>query len=549
MKYPSRSDYFSSIRNPKFAFRKKDPKTKTEIDLDPSLVQGRAVEKIRPNGMRQIWSAAGSFAIAFKYETFSPPQTWAIRCFYRSNFEVKNHYRQALRRIQMSNCRSYFVYCQFLEEGIRVIGGCYPILKMEWVEGQNLRKFIKANLGNKNNLMSLASLWIKLSQDLLRAGIAHGDLQHGNVLVMEQDHKLSLKLIDYDSLYFASGKSAEDTIKGLGDYQHPLRESLRKRCVEIDFFPQLVIYLSILAFVEDPSLWTTYNLDDREGLLFTRTDFENPESAEIFTTLSRLPSPIPSLALKLQQVCQLTNFKQIPSLDQFISPQYSVVATTNNNGLTPEQKAKLATFSPLPEELVWDPRLGNSNNDNNRSAVAKENAGSGLVEKLVTAKDNLREEGIQELVSQVSTTLVNKLPFLATPLQRFTQSETQIWTTAELCELLGCSVAWCNSQRYQYQDKFRDGTHYYRDGESNIQWTKSGLKQLQRHQSEIIKEVISTTVSTLEVSNRLGISPENLLQVKIKHANQLVEGIHYHTGTKKRYYWTKIGIEKLKKLM
>ncbi|MBD2304812.1 hypothetical protein H6G17_04675 [Chroococcidiopsis sp. FACHB-1243] len=320
MKYPSRSEYCSAIRNPQFAFRKKDPQTKIERDLDASLVMGKAVEKIKPDGTKDIWSAAGSFAIAFKFETSSPRKLWAVRCFYRSNFEVKNHYKQALTRLKNSSCRNYFVDSTFLEAGIRVQGDCYPILKMEWVEGENLKKFIKANLGKRNILLSLAERWRELCKNLYDAGIAHGDLQHGNVLVVKSFQQVSLKLIDYDSLYFSEDRhSVDDNIKGLSDYQHPLRKSLETRCLEIDFFPQLTIYLSILALAEDKKLWEVYQLDAREGLLFSRIDFQNPDTVDIFKSLAQLSDPIPELARKMKKICRLREFRNIPNLETVLS--------------------------------------------------------------------------------------------------------------------------------------------------------------------------------------------------------------------------------------
>lgn len=325
MKYPSRSEYYSAIRNPRFAFRKKDPHSGSEQDLDSSLVKGKAVERRKGNGLTNIWSASGSFAIAFKYETAFPAKTWAIRCFYRSNFDVISHYRKVLRNLKHTPVKDYFVDFALLEQGIRVQGTCYPILKMEWIEGKNLKKFIKANLGRKNLLKSLAESWLTLSNKLLEANVAHGDLQHGNVIVTERFNQLSLKLIDYDSLYFAKDSQAvEDNIKGLSDYQHPLRKSLDKRCLEIDFFPQLVIYLSILALAEDKKLWNAYGVEDREGLLFSKADFDNPRQATIFQSLAALPDPIPALAKKLQQICQLQDFKQIPSLDRTINEELAL---------------------------------------------------------------------------------------------------------------------------------------------------------------------------------------------------------------------------------
>ena len=347
MKYPSRSEYYSAIRNPQFAFRKKDPHSQSERDLDSSLVKGKAVQRRKGNGITDIWSASGSFAIAFKYETVFPNKTWAIRCFYRSNFNVIRHYRTVLKHLKHTPVRDYFVDFTLLEQGIRVQGTCYPVLKMEWIEGKNLKKFIKANLNRKNLLKSLAESWLTLSNRLLEAKVAHGDLQHGNVIVIDRFDQLSLKLIDYDSLYFVKDfQPVEDNIKGLSDYQHPLRKSLDTRCLEIDFFPQLVIYLSILALAEDKKLWHMYRLEDREGLLFSKADFENPDRSPIFQSLAALPSPIPALANKLQQICQLHEFKQIPSLDRAINEE----ASATSQAIESSEKTKISLgqfFEPV----------------------------------------------------------------------------------------------------------------------------------------------------------------------------------------------------------
>ncbi|MEO0947133.1 MAG: hypothetical protein AAFY11_03135 [Cyanobacteria bacterium J06641_5] len=316
MKYPSRSEYYSAIRNPRFAFRKKDPVTRIERDLDPELAAGQVIERVRPNGMREAWSASGGFAIAFKYATPSQ-KLWAVRCFYRSGFEATQHYRKVTTNLEKNPAyRAHFVGCQYIEEGIRVLGSCYPVVKMEWVEGSNLKRFIKQNLDFSDRLQKLASRWQDLAKNLQQGKLAHGDLQHGNILVVERRNDLELKLIDYDSLYFErDGNSIEDRVKGLPDYQHPLRESLKKQCLEIDFFPQLVIYTSILALAAKPQLWDSYNLEATEGLLFSKADFQYPDRAPVFETLLRLPQPLPALSRSIKNICGYKNFAQIPSLE------------------------------------------------------------------------------------------------------------------------------------------------------------------------------------------------------------------------------------------
>jgi serine/threonine protein kinase len=343
MQYPSRSEYCSSVRHPQLAFRKKDPRTQLERDLDSSLAAGKPVEKQNFDGSMTVWSASGSFGVVFKYETFAPHQVWALKCFCRSNFEVVDRYQKILSKLSQHPCADYFVNFTLLEEGIRVLGQCYPLLKMEWVDGVHLKKFLKANLDNPSLLKRLAEQFLQLSNDLRLADIAHGDLQHGNILITPAGNPsksndgfnpLTLKLIDYDSLYFG-GDRAEDNIKGIADYQHPLRQSLKHRCREIDFFSQLIIYTSILSLAENSHLWEMYRLDQREGLLFTQADFQHPHSAAIFKSLAQLPAPLPELARKIKAICQLKDFAKIPSLATVLGVEQPMAKSTLKPTLKP----------------------------------------------------------------------------------------------------------------------------------------------------------------------------------------------------------------------
>ena len=730
MKYPSRSEYYSAIRNPQFAFRYKDPRSGNERDLDSSLVKGKAVQRRKGHGLTDIWSASGSFAIAFKYETSFPAKTWAIRCFYRSNFDVIAHYRQVLKQLKHSSVQDYFVDFTLLEQGIRVQGACYPVLKMEWIEGKNLKKFIKANLGRKNTLKSLAESWLNLSHRLLEAKIAHGDLQHGNVIVIDRFNQLNLKLIDYDSLYFANNFSTvTDNIKGLSDYQHPLRQSLENRCLEIDFFPQLVIYLSILALAEDKKLWNAYGVDDREGLLFAKKDFEHPHQAAIFQSLAALPDPIPTLAHKLQQICQLQDFKQIPSLDrainseialgigqqiksagrspinfaQFFAPvvfiwteSYALLQAgfrqlgkiklprwqlepgfykelsdlpeiteehenIPSHVVLPETEKTPSFFSPwldiahvwwqekiiaplstielnsiiqriigtgeqgrntfitfaknipinLPSYLPikaailpknsqqtvkWRPHTpkANQTQDNlDRPKINKlqklsvaiqttiknqanlclrqlRNTRRNLLVTRLRTQRNLAQafsflgnsikssyRKVTNQLSQTSTSLKNQIQntLVATKnsLKAYTTPKT--WTTKEVALQLARSTSWCHRQRYQNPQEFTSGIHYYKDDREIIQWTRAGIKQLQKllqskskSKSKSQPKISIDCVPTKVVSANLGVSSQWITRTKANYSSLFVEGIHYHLNSHKHYVWTPEGIEQLQQI-
>jgi predicted Ser/Thr protein kinase/cell division protein FtsL len=343
-RYPNRTRYLSAVRHPQIAFK----------NLDPKLAGGKPEEITNAQGIKDLWFAAGGFACVFKYQTFNPDKRWAVRCFLQSTSSVANHYSRVSSHLKKINCRSYFTEFLFQDKGIMVDGKFYPIVKMEWVEGENLKDFIRDNRKNKSKLDALAKAWIKLSKDLVDTGIAHGDLQHGNILV-DDSNGINLKLIDYDSLYFkVDGNSINDEIKGLAGYQHPLRETLQKQCMEIDFFPQLVIYLSIRAIAEKPQLWKTYNIENTERLLFSLADFQNPNKSKVFNDLSQLPSEISKLAKELQQICNYTDFSKIPPLDTILTPPVQ----RWNPGTSQQQTTQTPQPTSATTTAIWNP--GNS---------------------------------------------------------------------------------------------------------------------------------------------------------------------------------------------
>ena len=89
------------------------------------------------------------------------------------------------------DCRSpYTVGFEYLPKGIRVKGAWYPILKMEWVQGELLHSHIAGHVHHSVRLRFSPSAGCKLIANLRASQIAHGDLQHGNIEVVGDDFKL-----------------------------------------------------------------------------------------------------------------------------------------------------------------------------------------------------------------------------------------------------------------------------------------------------------------------------------------------------------------------
>jgi len=309
MAWPTPQDYNEAIQNPSTAFADSELR-----DGSPELT-----------GLGLPRAITGGFASVYKVQCRM--RTWAVRCFLRQFHDHEHRYAaisEHLTRVRPA----YTVGFTFLRDGIRVRGQWYPILKMEWVQGEPLNCFIERHLGNRSSLLDLAKCWFEMVTALRQASIAHGDLQHGNVLVVDGQ----LRLIDYDGMYVPAllGQSSHEV--GHRNYQHPLR-------TESDFGPYLdnfsawVVFVSLISLANDPGLWRQFRCGD-ECLLFRRRDFEKPEASDVLRALERHPNQeIRSVAAVFRR---LLNFdpRDVPSLDGGIA-QIAVLKDrerTNNSG-------------------------------------------------------------------------------------------------------------------------------------------------------------------------------------------------------------------------
>src|SRR5438477_81764 len=95
----------------------------------------------------------------------------------------------------------------------------------EAVQGPTLNEFVRGALDRPATLEALGQLWLRLAVRLREAGLAHGDLQHGNVLLVpgSTPQSLKLKLIDYDGMWVPALAGRPSGEVGHANYQHPQR--------------------------------------------------------------------------------------------------------------------------------------------------------------------------------------------------------------------------------------------------------------------------------------------------------------------------------------
>ncbi|MGB8159282.1 MAG: protein kinase [Nitrososphaeraceae archaeon] len=259
--WPTPSDYMISVQKPEIFLKDPDLKTSTVVkdrNEVPSVV-------------------SGNFASVYRFKT-KGGKNIALRCFLKPTTSQSVRYEQLSAYLKKNNL-SFFVGFHYDKEGILVRGKFYPIVNMEWVEGSQLDKFIRDHLRNKKQLVELSDKFRKMMIQLKSAKIAHGDLQHGNVLITSN---ANIKLIDYDGVYIPSFATYESMERGHSNYQHPMRDN-RYFHDNMDNFSSVLIYLSLIAIASDPSLFMRYNNPD--NIIFTEKDLKNPANSELIRIL------------------------------------------------------------------------------------------------------------------------------------------------------------------------------------------------------------------------------------------------------------------------
>jgi serine/threonine protein kinase len=246
-------------------------------------------------------------AFASVYKIHAAQKNWAAKCFLNDLPDLKERYK-AIAEFVHNDDLPYTLDFVYLKEGIRIRGDWYPILKMEWVEGEQLFEYVRNNLTRSYKLTKLADRFLEMLKRLHDAGIAHGDLQHGNIIVLKDE----LYLVDYDGMYVPQLKGWTSNELGHRNYQHPARTKTDFGTA-LDNFSAWVIYASLRCLSLDVSLWNVVQ-PDGECLLFRQSDFQSPENSEIFPVLeSHECDIIRNLAARIHRNCQAA-IEEVPVL-------------------------------------------------------------------------------------------------------------------------------------------------------------------------------------------------------------------------------------------
>lgn len=299
MPWPSRADYTQAVRD------------YPDRSLKDTKLEGGKPRRTKDNFLA---SYEGGWSIVFPIDKGS--KTFALRCWIKDVDDAEIRYQKISEYLTQANL-PYFVDFEYLPEGIWVRGTKYPTTCMEWANGLPLRAFIEQNLQNADVLRTVATEFQKMVAALHAHEISHGDLQDGNILLEDNGNQVDIKLIDYDSVFVPTLRGSPDSgIVGLPEYQHPQRiAGVGQTGEKVDYFSELVIYLSFLSLAEKPELWNQFKDSTGDGLLFSADDFKNPDTSSVFGELEKLSTEVRELAATLKHFCSETSIAQLAPLE------------------------------------------------------------------------------------------------------------------------------------------------------------------------------------------------------------------------------------------
>jgi hypothetical protein len=223
---------------------------------------------------------SGQFAYVYKLNSEGGAgRSFAVRCF-RGDLGDREERYSAIHSHLNSRPIPALARFSYQPEGVLVLGKRYPIVVMDWIEGPTMDVYLDEVVSRREVVQHLANEWLKLVKTLHDAEIAHGDLQHGNIIV----ERGMLRLVDLDGMFVPEMAGWNASELGHQHFQHPARVSTFFNA-GLDNFSSLVIYLSLIVLAERPELWARYH---DENLLFTKSDFLDPANSAVFKEVIEL---------------------------------------------------------------------------------------------------------------------------------------------------------------------------------------------------------------------------------------------------------------------
>ena len=230
--------------------------------------------------------SSGNFAVVFKMRDENDGKLYAVKCFIKDQKERDESYKKIADELEIVSS-SYILPLRYLEKELFVDSAqceCneFPVVVMEWVEGDTLDEYVKKHLDDTYELEMLSYRFSRMALWLLSQPFAHGDIKPENIIVRSDG---SIVMVDYDGMFVPSMQGEKAREIGSPDYRHPMRSDTDFN-EHIDDFSIAVIALSLKAIALCPKLKEVDSHGDT--LLLTEKDFQSPHDSKTLQSILSL---------------------------------------------------------------------------------------------------------------------------------------------------------------------------------------------------------------------------------------------------------------------
>ena len=300
------------------------------------------------------YRSSGAFAVVFKMKDEQTGKCYALKCFTEEQEGRAEAYRQIAEELEYVDS-SYITSVKYLEKELFVDSNCedeeFPVLLMDWIEGETMETYIAANYTDTHAMSMLCYRFCKMAAWLRSQSFAHGDIKPDNIMVRPDG---TLTLVDYDGMFVPAMKGQKSPTVGTKDFSHPLR-TIDDFDETIDDFALASIALSLKAISLNPSLLQTYGASDR--LLFSAADYIDLSKSKTFTALQGLLAD--EEAITLMSMFLLASAKKNLSMCSFRlfgvqKPKEEEVQKPKKEEV---QKPKEKEVQKPKEEEVWSTEI------------------------------------------------------------------------------------------------------------------------------------------------------------------------------------------------
>ena len=240
------------------------------------------------------YRSSGAFAVVFKMKDEQTGKCYALKCFTEEQEGRAEAYRQIAEELEFVDS-PYITSVKYLEKELFVDSNCeddeFPVLLMDWIEGETMETFIAENYTDSYEMSMLCYRFCKMAAWLRSQSFAHGDIKPDNIIVRPDG---TLTLVDYDGMFVPAMKGQKSPTIGTKDFSHPLR-TIDDFDETIDDFSLASIALSLKTISLDSSLLQSYGASDR--LLFSATDYLDLSKSKIFAALLSLLADVEARTL------------------------------------------------------------------------------------------------------------------------------------------------------------------------------------------------------------------------------------------------------------